>query len=89
MALLIRILAGLGIGLLVVGFLIGTASGPRPAHWVRAMDPRGLLRRVRIGASGPDQGLQKAGAIMIAVGFIALLVATALLSGSALTLWGE
>jgi hypothetical protein len=81
MELLVRVLGWIGAGLLVLGFLLGAATGPRPSHWVRAMDVRGMLRRVRARAEGPDGQLQAVAAVMIWTGLAALIVMMALARG--------
>ena len=68
-----------GIGAIVIGFLLGVAAGPRPSRWERGMDGRGLLRRVRLRAVGPDLRLQRLAVAMIWLGTATLVIAAALI----------
>ena len=51
------------------------------------MTARGLLRRVRIKAEGPDTGVQWLAVVMIWAGTAALVAAAALVKYFDLTVW--
>jgi len=86
-ALLATLLGAAGMAGIVGGFLLGVAAGPRPARWERGMTARGLLRRVRIKAEGPDTGVQWLAVVMIWAGTAALVAAAALVKYFDLTVW--